>query len=193
MSVISVRFCWSGKKVIPMPVANRFYEVNIVPEPDFPFGRRGLWIARTWKQLNSSPMTYGQESYIADGMLCVDGDVALDPWDYDVMIDAIADDPESVHVAPIKLWPVSTRADSWVWAHGTDRFRSTQPDEDEKIKLFTFGTTYLPKALIEKCINEGLAGWIYPDVDTMVCMTAMKMPGLRINIVYACQPKHMNY
>jgi hypothetical protein len=190
MGLVSIRTSWNGTQ-IPLGIADRFFSVNIMPSADFPFGERGRYMARAWQMLNSGPVTYG---YVtagnACGMLLLDGDVAIDPWDYDIMLDAIRDDPGYVHVAPLKLWPVSTRSDGWVWGHGFERFRNTQPDVEPN--LFTFGFTYLPAVLIEKCIKAGMKNWVYPDVDTQVCMQAMKME-LYVNIVEACQPKHMNY
>jgi hypothetical protein len=190
MGVVCLRVCWNGTQ-IPLRLASAFYEVNITPSAEYPFGQRGKYMVRAWQMLNSGPVTYGQESYRpADGMLLLDGDVAIDPWDLEVMVDAVREDNQVVHVAPMKLWPVSTRAESWVWAYGENEFRGIEPDGP--VNLFTFGFTYLPKLLIHKCIYAGMEEWVYPDVDTNVCMTAMKAK-IPVNVVYACQPKHCNY
>jgi hypothetical protein len=192
VSIISVRVCWNGEAV-PLRLANRFYTVNIVPTADWPFGQRGKYMARAWEQLNAGPETYGHEPVSADGMLLLDGDVAIDPWDLQCMGEAISEEPKAVHVAPMKLWPISTRASDWVWGHGLDRFKQNEPDDDRDCNLFTFGFTYLPKALIKQCISRGMENWVYPDVDTEVCITAMLMKNLKVNIVYACTPKHLNF
>jgi hypothetical protein len=191
VSVICVRVSWDGQ-AMPLRIADKFYSVNIVPEPDFPFGRKGLWLTRAWQQLNENPKTYGQKLAAADGMLILDGDVAIDPWDLEVMQNAIREDRESVHVAPAKIWPISTRASDWVWAHGLDRFTQSEPYNDDDCNLFTFCFTYLPRALIQQCVQAGMENWVYPDVDTQVCIVAMK-GRFRVNLVRACQPKHLNY
>jgi hypothetical protein len=91
-----------------MPGAVRWFDLHVGPEPGYPFGRRGLAIARAWEQLGNRKDA---------GMLMMDGDVAIDPLDLAAMGDAIAQTPKMVLVGPVRLWPASTMRESWVWGH----------------------------------------------------------------------------
>ena len=148
--------------------------------PGTRWGGRGLAMAGAWNQLGGG----------CEGMLCLDGDVAIDPIDHDAMFDAIDVEPTAVHIAPVKLWPVSTHLDGWVWGHGVNsRFSAKDPSRPD---CFTFCYTYLPRRLIESCIKAGLEEWMYPGVDKHVSRVAREI-GISIRVVRSCQPKHLNY
>lgn len=125
------------------------------------------------------------------GMLLLDGDVAIDPFDFDVMLQAVGSEPHLVHTAPVRLWPVSTHVDNWVWGHGIEgKYR--QVDRSYQLDVFTFCFTYLPRELIERCIFEEMETWCFPDVDRNVCKWA-KHVGIKVNLVRQATPKHLNY
>jgi hypothetical protein len=174
--VICVRVCWNGTE-LPLRLS-RFHKLHVSPEAEHPFGRKGLALASAWNTLAPA----------ADGMLILDGDVAVDPYDVAVMMQAIDAQPLSVLVAPVKLWPASTHLKNWVWGHGINAY--SQEDADEP-NLFTFSFTYLPRLLIEDCIRVGMASWTYPNVDKRVCARAQANK-CTVRIV-ECFPTHVNY
>jgi hypothetical protein len=179
LGTICIRVIWD-RTAIPLPLKG-FYSVHVGPEPGYPFGRRGLTLAGAWQQLSCAASL---------GMLMLDGDVAVDPCDVAIMMQAIGSNPDVVHVAPVKIWPVSTKRGQWVWAHSRDD--NSQDDTDEPIG-FGFSFTYLPRALIESCIEAGLRSWAYPWTDTNVSKQAREL-GTRICVVRnGCSPKHLNY
>lgn len=162
----------------------RFHEVRVRPEPEYPAGRKGLALKGAWVQL-------GRKAG-ADGMLVLDGDVAIDPGHVRAMFAAIAGRPEIVHTAPVKLWPVSTSRPDWHWAHWEDH---PSQDIDGKANYFSFCFTYLPAQLLEACINarpKGLADWTYPNVDASVSAQARRM-GLGAWVVRDCYPVHVHW
>jgi len=122
-------------------------------------------------------------------MLVLDGDVVIDPVDHDAMFAAIDKEPDAVHVAPVKLWPVSTHLDGWVWGHGLEFFSAKDPSRPDR---FSFCYTYLPKRLLEACIKSGMDEWHYPGVDQKVSKVCREL-GIPIRVARSCQPKHLNY
>ncbi len=170
-----VRLDWD-RTAIPLRLRG-FYPLHIAPEPGWPFGRKGLALAGAWRQLGTPA---------AAGMLILDGDVAADPLDLAAMLAAIHADPAVIHTAPVRLWPVSTKLDGWVWSHGRGQF--TQQDVDDP-DLFGFSFTYLPRRLIE---GAGLDRLTYPGVDRQVMSVAQKMR-IPVRLVRGARPVHLNY
>ena len=123
-------------------------------------------------------------------MLTLDGDVAVDPVDHAAMMASIDTGPEMVWVAPVRLWPVSTHLSGWVWGHGPNR-RYSRTDTSTP-DVFTFSYTYLPRALLTACIDEGLEGWCYPGVDKRVSEVARKFE-VPIRVCRGASPKHLNF
>jgi hypothetical protein len=182
---VRVRVCWNGTQ-IPFRLP-QFHDVHVLPEPGFPFGRKGLALAGAWRQLNAD---------IATGMLVLDGDVAVDLIDLTAMVDAIRKEPEAVHVAPARLWKVSfAPARDWVWAHWADGEEPSQLLAREDIRRFSFCFTYLPRLLIERCIKAGMEKWTFPLVDRHVSLTAWESqrPAFDVRIVDGCNPKHLHF
>ena len=180
--IICIRLDWNHT-AMPLRIASKFFTLEVNPEPAHPFGRKGLALAGAWDQLAGPDIA---------GMLILDGDVAIDPLDHKHMIKAIDDEPHMlVHTAPVVLWPVSTHLENWVWGHGRNS-RYSQDDGEEDLDMFTFCYTYLPRKLVESCIEHGLARWTYPHVDSNFCKAArsIKMP---VHVVRDARPKHLNY
>jgi hypothetical protein len=180
--IICIRLNWNHT-AMPLRMASRFFTLDVNPEPEYPFGRKGLALTGAWNQLTSSDVA---------GMLILDGDVAIDPNDHEHMLRAIDKEPDDVvHTAPVLLWPTSTHHGTWVWGHGRNG-RYSQEDTDEDLDTFTFCYTYLPRTLIESCIEHGLAAWTYPRVDRNVCRQA-RSAGMRVHVVREARAKHLNY
>jgi hypothetical protein len=176
--LVSVRVDWD-RTALPYRLLG-FYTIHIGPEPEHPFGRKGAALAGAWRQLSRRH---------TDGMLIVDGDVAVDLLDLAAMRASIHDAPAAVHAAPVRLWPASTAVTDWVWGHwDTER---TQGQVD-RVRRFSFGFTYLPRQLIGDCIRAGLEGWTFPHVDEMVSGQAVKS-GTEVRLVEGCTPKHLHF
>lgn len=180
--ILCIRMDWNHT-AIPLPISNRFYTLQVNPEPEYPFGRRGLAYTRTWQQL--------QTPKIEKGMLLLDGDVAIDPLDHAHMLDAIHENSAIIHTAPVYLWPISTHVESWVWGFGKNN-RYTQNEDDTDLDMFTFSYTYLPRKLIEESIEAGMAEWQYPRVDKNMWKLNKKL-GIEVHVVWDADAKHLNY
>lgn len=175
-----VRLDWN-RTAVPLRIGRYgFYTLHVDPEPGHPFGRKGLQLARAWATLAKPGSA---------GLVILDGDVAVDPQDLAHMLAAIDGEPDCIHVAPVRLWPVSTKLDRWVWGHGAGRFSRDDPDEPD---LFGFSFTYLPAALVRSCIVHGMKTWAYPDVDANTRARARAL-GLPVRVVRGAAPKHLNY
>ena len=178
------RLIWDGHHVkFPLRIHGvNMKDLHVVPETSAPFGRKGLALASAWTQLVEEHMT---------GMLILDGDVVIDPYDYHVMEQAVMKEPTAVHIAPVRLWPTS-KADinGWAWGHCKDNEFTARPTSDPD--FFSFGFTYVPRRVVELAIKAGLKNWQYPVVDQQVSKTA-RQAGVPMRVVMDCQPKHLNY
>jgi hypothetical protein len=122
-------------------------------------------------------------------MLILDGDVVVDPLDIGAMFSAIHSDPESVWTAPVRIWPVSTHRQDWVWAHWDE---SASQVNDENPRWFSFCFTYLPGELLNAAIKKGMKGWTWPRVDSTLSKAAQQR-GIKVRVVENCWPKHMHW
>jgi len=179
-----LRLIWDGHHVrFPLRIAGvNIKELHVVPETAHPFGRKGLALAGAWKQLAEPDMS---------GLLILDGDVAIDPYDYMMMYVAIQKDPAAVHIGPTKLWPISKMdLDGWAWGHCRGnvwgQLMELNPD------FFAFNFTYIPRRVIELAIAKDLKGKQFPHVDQHISRVAREA-GVRMNVVEECSPKHMHY
>jgi hypothetical protein len=157
-----------------------WHTVHIGPEASHPFGRKGLALAGAWRQLKSNS---------TDGMLILDGDVAVDILDMAAMNASIHVEPDAVHIAPVRLWPASSGEPSWVWAHWEDDMTQEPCDSPRR---FSFCFTYLPRRLIDACLKAGLETWTFPHVDRLVSVEARKQ-GIPVRVVQGCTPKHVHF
>ena len=182
MQLVFVRVNWNNTAFpgFGMP-GTRWFDLHLVPEPGYPYGRKGLALEGAWRQLGGAGKC---------GMLVLDGDVAIDPLDYAAMGEAIALEPEVIHVGPIRLWPASTMKESWTWGHwcGDERGQDYCPEPDR----WTFGFTYLPARLLELARAAGMRRWTFPDVDTRMAAVA-RQNSLVARPVAGCHPKHLHY
>jgi hypothetical protein len=179
--VVLIRLIWDHQAVA-LPRLPQFRSVHVMPEAGYPCGRKGLVLAAAWRQLGG-PGTAG--------LVILDGDVMTDPHDLAAMLAAVEREPGAVHVAPVRLWPVSTGLDRWVWGHGKDAF--TRELVTEGINKFGFSFTYLPRALMGAAVAAGLSRWQYPDVDQNMMRQRDRL-GVPVRLVGdGCHPTHMNY
>jgi hypothetical protein len=178
------RLLWDGHHIkFPLHLAGvNMKDLHVAPETSAPFGRKGLALASAWAQLVDPDM---------GGMLILDGDVVIDPYDYVQMYAAIQKDPAAVHIAPVRLWPVSKNdLDGWAWGHCRDGQFTQEMTLDPD--FFSFNFTYVPRRVIELAVKAGLKNWQYPQVDRFMSRTA-RQAGVTMSVVTACRPKHLHY
>jgi len=176
--VVLVRVCWDRQPMPRCPAG--FFTVHVNPVSGHPFGRKGLQLAAAWDILKTPD---------AAGMVILDGDVAIDPQDLAHMLAAIEGEPGAVHVAPVRLWPASTKLERWVWGHGKGRFSRDDPDDPDR---FGFSFTYLPRRLIAAVVTAGLRSQEYPQVDGFVSGVARRR-SVPVRVVRGAHPCHLNY
>lgn len=172
-----VRYLDSAK----VPRVLRFHPLHVVPEVEYPAGRKGLALAGAWRY-------FGIKGG-ADGLLILDGDVAIDPVMAEKMLNAIGREPGSVHTAPVRLWPVSTGRPDWVWAHWE---KEASQEIDLNPRYFSFNFTWLPRKLIEGCLTDGLERWTFPNCDACVSAMARKMK-MPVRVVTEIEPLHLHW
>jgi hypothetical protein len=190
-SFLFLRVIWEPHHIqFPLRIAGaNIKELRITPEPNHPFGRKGLALERAWEQI-APPNCLG--------MLILDGDVVIDPQDFILMAGAIGREPGAVHVGAARIWSASKpelavrELSGWSWAHWGEDGPTHEMIPEEQIKFFTFNFTYLPASLVEASIKRGLKGRMFPGVDTFVSKTAREMR-TPIRVVAGASPKHLNY
>lgn len=180
---IFIQLAWEGK-VFGDKTPPPFRRVNFYPSTENPLGQKGLLFENLWTSCARKESA---------GMCILDSDVCIDPIDFRAMWNAIIADNKKVHIAPARLWPISTSAPIWYWGHRNRENMSTWQDRNASgINMFSLCFTYLPRVLWETAIQRGMREWVYPEVDKNLYRVAneIKIP---FNIVLDCEPKHMNY
>ena len=172
---------WKGVSA-PQFLNRHFYQVDVFPEDGFPFGRKGKVFTDTWNQARNSAVKY-------QGMLVIEGDVLIDPHDYNQMLKAISTNVDAIWTAPVKVWPVTTKGKDWFWCHwSTD----TSQTLDKYPLHFGYNFTYLPKQLIELAIEAGWDKWDYWTDDSEMPKIAMRNK-IPVKVPEDCWPKHLHY
>lgn len=180
-NTLFARFNWERTAYphVPRLPFITFKDIHISAEPEFPTGRKGLMLARYWQQQ--------QQGHARIGILLLDGDVIADPEDIRAMVWAIDDAPESVHIAPVKLW----YGGQWFWSHQSEEMQLTRECLLHPF-YFSFCLTYIPASVMVASIKAGLADWYYPYVDENVSKIANKI-GVSVNVVLQSYPKHLHW
>lgn len=193
---VAVRLNWQGS-ALPGCRLPEFRDVDLGPEPGWPFGRKGLALAGAWTQL---------QTRAAAGMLVQDGDVAADLADLQAMADAIADAPGDVITAPVRLWaasfhPAAAFPGGWCWAHWGDLNGNGGAEPSQELRppglwRFSFGFTYLPRRLLDHARASkregGMTEWRFPTCDRMFSLCA-RDHHIPVRLAEAARPKHMNF
>jgi hypothetical protein len=187
--LIHCRLAWKGHfegRTLPS-----FTEHSIGPEPGYPLGRKGMFLASLWREL-AQPTT--------DGFIINDGDVVVDPHDYNALLLYVASEKDAVWTAPVKLWPKATQLPEWIWGHRKpldpsltipEVVKAWQEDVDDPV-MFSFCFTWLPRRLMLAALEDGLETWRYPKVDWNMWETAQKH-GIPVHTIRDCHPRHLNY
>lgn len=179
--VICVRMNWDNS-ALSIRIPGAFYTLRVNPSSEYPFGEKGKVLAGAWKQLDPD--------HKMDGLLILDGDVAIEPIDLTNMLAAIHHHDKMVVVAPARIWPISTKRSQWAWAHWSAK--ASQVMERENIRWFSFNFTYLPRQVIEQALSDGLINWTYPSVDKRMSDSAFKA-GVKVHVAENVYPKHLNF
>lgn len=176
------RFNWDHQALPynPSRAGITFKDIHIIPTADYPYGQKGLALAHFWDQMQACS-TY-------EGILLLDGDVAIDPYDLASMVAQIeATEGQKVITAPIRLW----YGDEWFWCH-RDITNELSKEPELPIKYFGFGFTYLPGILMHAAIKKGLRLTAYPYVDEFMSTVALQIP-IDVEIARDCDPKHLHF
>lgn len=117
----------------------------------------------------------------------------LDPWDAKRMADSIDSMPDSVLVAPHKLWPASTGRLEWVWGHGL--WQEPHPVMSQVLhyqaEWFAMGFTYTPRKLLDLALPH-MSAWHYGQVDMGLSRLAREH-GIDARRLTFCEVKHVHY
>lgn len=177
-----VRFNWDHS-ALPYDISIAgvtFKDLHIQPSARYPVGQKGMALAHYWNTMQLH-RTY-------HGILILDGDVAIDPGDLSAMLTAIEEAPLSVLTTPMRVWYDGRE----YWSHrGRDGELHNGPIQGP-IHYFSFGFTYIPRELMTKAVNEGLALQVYPYVDEWLSKYAVKW-NFAIELITGCYPKHMHF
>lgn len=127
------------------------------------------------------------------GVIWMDPDIAIDPLDAENMADSIDLEPDSVHVAPHRLWPASTGRQEWVWGHGLwgDNAPVMTQIISTPVEWFAMGFTYTPRRLLNIAFSH-LPFWEYGMVDMGLSRLAREYD-IPARLVLDCRPKHLHF
>lgn len=127
------------------------------------------------------------------GILWVDPDVAADPDDLEAMGQAVAAYPGWVHTGMVKLWPISTGHQDWIWSHrgGTLGCPTVTQDETVPVSYIAMGFLWTPSVLLDAAFPR-YRTWEYPEIDVGLSELAQAL-AIPMAQVLACRPKHLHF
>lgn len=181
MKLIVVQTEWNDFRVKGI---HADYVLRVRPETGHPHGRKAMGMSVLWGQLRAATLP---------GLLWADPDVAADLDDLAAMRAAVAMRPSDVHTAMVKLWPISTGLDDWIWSHrgGTLGFPAATQDESVPVSYFAMGLVWTPARLLDLAFPR-FRGWAFHEIDvglSEICMTS----GIPRHAVAGCRPKHLHF
>jgi hypothetical protein len=127
----------------------------------------------------------------------LDGDTVIAEWDIaftaedrDRFTAACEAEPGRVHVAPYRLYPVSTGLPEPVWAHrAAGRLPAWISEDDEACDLFSFGLVYLPAEIVCRY----LATMPETTGDAIFSQWHREQIGVRVPVHWDVRPIHLHY
>ncbi len=179
-TILCIRDNWNDT-ALDIPIPGSFFNVDIRPTIEYPFGEKGRVLANAWRQLSKDDYT---------GMLILNGDVIIEPTDHKNMLAAIHTRSDQVVIAPTRIWPKSTKRKDWIWGHWS--FEGSQKFETKNVRWFTFCFTYIPRKVIDQALKDGLVEWRYPGVDMNMARSAVKAK-VPVYVAENVLPKHLNF
>jgi len=109
-----------------------------------PLGRRYVYDNRT-PQIKMSDYNYVPVlKQLTQDSILIEWDIAYTKEALETFIEYCKDQPQIVHVAPYKLYPISTALEKPVWVHRTYEPMWWVNRYDPYCQLFGFGFVYLP-------------------------------------------------
>jgi len=132
-------------------------------DPDIPVYRtfpRNMPIGRKYVHDNRTPKKMMTEydylpvlQELDESCILIEWDIAYEPDAMNTFIEYCMAEPERIHVAPFRLWPISTALEGPVWVH-----RHWEPmwwinRYDPFCQLFGFGFIYLPIDIVKKYLE----------------------------------------
>lgn len=182
--IVWAQFVWQHP-VVHLPA--QIHPLKIVPTPGFPHGNKGAVLHYAWLRWRN----------VSPGIVFVDGDVAIDPWDIKAMNAAIRSNPDAIWTAPAWLWPANPIKDAPMLSHRAWVKEDAQwgaVNADGTIDYFSFNTTYIPNRLFARVEREKKWGaLVFPWADTRLSQMATESPRIPAYVVKDCHPKHINW
>lgn len=182
--IVWCTFVWRHP-VVHLPP--QIHPLLIKPSLSHPHGNKGMVMRQAW-------LTYRTHS---PGIVFVDGDVGIDPWDIRAMNSAIRSDPTTVWTGVAWLWPGNPVTEQPKLSHRAWRGADAQwgaQNSDGTIDYWSFNTTYIPNGLFERV--ERTHRWrdlVFPWADTRLSEIAQEPPRIPAYVVPTCRPKHLNW
>ena len=182
--IVWTQFVWKRHPAVHLPP--QIQPLYIDPQPGYPHGHKGRVMRQAWRRYQTQ----------SPGLVFVDGDVAIDPWDIRAMNTAIRQRSEAVHTGWAWLWPVdpvheSPMASHRSWHHGEAMWGATHPDG--RVDYFSFNCTYVPNGLF--AYVEQTQQWdrlVFPWADTRLSEMAQQAQ-IPAYVVSECRPKHIHW
>lgn len=183
--IIWCQLVWK-RPVVRLP--DHIHPLMIRPETGYPHGNKGRVLRQAWRH-------YRQ---VSPGIVFVDGDVGIDPWDIQAMNQAVRSNPNAVWTGMAWLWPMNPiqeppHASHRTWVNNHAQWGATHAN-GRQIDYFTFNTTYIPNELFQRV--ETQKKWrdlVFPWADTRLSEIATESPRIPAYLVPKCQPKHLNW
>lgn len=157
------------------------------PSLGYPHGNKGAVLRQAWLHYRGD----------YPGIVFIDGDAAVDPWDIRTMNRAVLRRPTDVLTGHAWLWPFSLKTGNPVAAHRTWRGQDAvwgATHLDGQIDYFSFNCTYIPNRLCERVERENR--WhqlVFPWADTRLSEIAQQAPRIPMWYVPEVRVKHLNY
>lgn len=172
---------WRNFRIVSLPVD---YLLDVHPRPGFPYGLKGRDFSALWRDLPEARPA---------GLLLLDPDVAADPDDLAAMTAAVLEAPQLLHTGAVKLWPVSTGLDDWIWSHrgGTLGWPAATQQEDVPIAYVATDMLWAPARLLDLVAEAG-SDWTVFQFDVGLSEIALAH-GIEARLVPGCRPKHLHF
>lgn len=177
-------FIWKHPVIHYPPLIHR---IVLRPTRGHPHGNKGRAMRDLWiKVRHQHP-----------GIVFVDADSAVDPWDIRVMDRAVLRNPLDVYTGHAWLWPESLQRGQPVpshriWQSGAAVWGRTHADG--QVDFFSFNVTYIPNRLFDRVEREGK--WpqlVFPWADTRLSEIAQEPPRIPMYYLPDVQAKHVNW
>lgn len=166
---------------------NIIHPLLLKPILGHPHGYKGAVMRRAWLE----------SRHVSPGIVFIDGDVGIDPWDIREVNRAVLRTPDDVITGHAWLWPSSLKTGQPVLSHRTRQgseavWGATYPDG--QIDYFSFNCTYIPNRLFERVEREHR--WhtlVFPWADTRLSEIAQQSPRIPMHYVDTVRVKHINW